>query len=925
MKRIDRIYEYIHKRSEEYSIEKLKVKAGFSASEIGDELNIQRNNVSKELNTLLRLGKVIKIKGRPVLYFDKDRLEMLTRNPLLKSIEEIENINELILPEPGNEAKSKSPFDYLIGSGLSLKNQIEQAKAAVLYPPNGLHTLILGQTGVGKTLFAHTMYNYAKYAGKLKEDSPFVVFNCADYYSNTQLLISQIFGHLKGAFTGAESEKYGLVEKADGGILFLDEIHRLPPEGQEMIFYFMDTGNFNKLGETERKRKANVLIIGATTENPNSSLLKTFIRRIPIVINIPSLEEREPKEKLEIIKHLLSLEAARINKPIKTTEEVIKALLGSTTFGNIGQLKSNIQLICAKGFLNSIDNKELIELDFKTLPPNIKDGFFTIGSNRKDIEEIAKYIDSTIIIMPNGNKVLFEVDAYEPPFNLYKIIEDKTNMLKDEGMDDEYIRNFITTDINIHIKSFYEKFKVDAKNRDRILNIISEDMFELVEEIQQIAEKKLNRKYNERFLYALGLHISAFLKRVKNGMNVKYTNIDNLAKDNPSEYEVALEIKNMLEERFKIIVPDMECMYLTLLLTSIQDVKKGYVGVLVAAHGNSTASSMVNVAEKLLGKSRTVAVDMPLEVSPMQILDVIIKKAKEIDMGKGVLLLVDMGSLSNFESLITEKTNIQIRTIDMVSTPLVIEAVRRSMLLDMDLDSIYDSLREFRGYSSSLKEIDEDYSKAIITVCSTGEGTAKKLKEMIENIINKVSDEHIKVISLGLKDLNKIIKTIKSKYNIIATVGVAKPDVAVPFISLESLIEGRGERTLTTLITGENNVDYENKDRIVVEDLCEDNLKQFLVYLNPHKIISVLIDFSSVLEKNMNTTFSNSMAIRLIIHTACALERMVTGDGLKYENDALSLNQNVLLSIRKASRIFDNLLKLRLTEDEIAYIAEMFN
>ena len=923
MKRIDKIYEHIKNKSEQYTLDELKNKPGFSASEISEELNVLRNNVSMELNALLRLDKIVKIKGRPVLYFDKEKLEVLSGNTLSTSSLEIEDIHEWINHTAESKNKNKSPFDYLIGANASLKNQIEQAKAAVLYPPNGLHTLILGQTGVGKTLFANMMYNYAKFSGRFKESSPFVVFNCAD--SNTQLLISQIFGHVKGAFTGADSEKYGLVEKANGGILFLDEIHRLLPEGQEMIFYFMDTGTFNKLGESERRRKANVLIIGATSEDLNSSLLKTFIRRIPIIINIPTLEERGIKEKLDIIKHLLSVEATRINKPIKVTSEVIKAFLGNAAYGNIGQLKSNIQLICAKGFLNSIDNKEYMELDFKSLPSNIKDGLFTIGANRKQLEDVAKHIDSPIMIMPDGQKVLIEEDSYEPPFNLYKIIEDKTSILKAEGMDDEDIKKFITTDINIHIKSFYDKFRGDIKNRERIINIISEDILEFAEAIQQLAEKKLNRKYNERFLYALSLHISAFLRRFKNSRPLKYTDIDDaVSRDNPNEYEVAIAIKNMLEERYKIIVPDMECMYLTLLLSSIQEVKSGYVGILVAAHGNSTASSMVNVATKLLGESRIVGVDMPLELSPMRVLDEIIQKVKEIDMGRGVLLLVDMGSLANFESLITDKTNIKVRTIDMVSTPLVIEAVRKSTVFDMDLDSIYNSLREFKGYGTSLKNADEDYTKVIVTICSSGEGTAQKLKQMVENIIGEVSDEYIRVIPVGLKDLKKRMETINNKYNLVAAVGVVKPDFKIPFISLESLIDGRGERVLRNIIAGEKFMMDEHKENIVVKDLCEDNLKQFLTYLNPYKIITVLLNFVSVLEKNMKTKFSNALMIQLVIHTACALERMVIHAGLKYEYDLAELDQGVLMNVKKASKVFDDLLNLKLTEDEMAYITAMF-
>ncbi|MBJ4230100.1 sigma 54-interacting transcriptional regulator, partial [Salmonella enterica subsp. enterica serovar Weltevreden] len=176
-----------------------------------------------------------------------------------------------------------------LGYNGSIKKQINQAKAAVMYPPHGLHTLLTGDTGVGKSLFASLMYNYAVYQNALDKNSPFIVFNCADYASNPQLLVSHIFGHVKGAFTGATRDKFGLLSEADGGMLFLDEVHRLPPEGQEMIFYFMDTGTYGLLGETQRSRKAQILLICATTEEPNSTLLSTFLRRIPIKINIPNL------------------------------------------------------------------------------------------------------------------------------------------------------------------------------------------------------------------------------------------------------------------------------------------------------------------------------------------------------------------------------------------------------------------------------------------------------------------------------------------------------------------------------------------------------------------------------------------------------------------------------------------------------------
>uniref|UniRef100_UPI00047A8E27 sigma 54-interacting transcriptional regulator n=1 Tax=Clostridium akagii TaxID=91623 RepID=UPI00047A8E27 len=305
LKKSEKIYEYIVQKTENFNFESLNKKIGFSAGEIGESLGLLRNNVCMGLNELLRQDRIIKIKLRPVLYMDRKCIERILNKKLQDGPIQIKNLDEIFLEKDEINQGESSPFDKLIGSKTSLKSQIEQAKSAILYPPNGLHTLIVGQTGVGKTLFANMMYNQAKYVKKLDEKSPFIVFNCADYYNNPQLLISHLFGHTKGAYTGADSEKAGIVEKADNGILFLDEIHRLPPEGQEMLFYFMDTGKFNRLGETERDRKSCVLIIGATTEDPNSSLLKTFVRRIPIIITIPNFDKRTSKDKVDFIKFLL--------------------------------------------------------------------------------------------------------------------------------------------------------------------------------------------------------------------------------------------------------------------------------------------------------------------------------------------------------------------------------------------------------------------------------------------------------------------------------------------------------------------------------------------------------------------------------------------------------------------------------------------
>ncbi len=926
MKRIEKVYNYLNKVCSSYSRENLDKCMGVSAQEIGNELGILRNNVSKELNDLCRDKRAIKIKCRPVRYFDRKIFEELFNVILSNEVTEIEDIESLI--KPIEEIKEKSPFDYLIGSDTSLKTQVEQAKAAIMYPPNGLHTLIVGPTGVGKSLFANIMYSYAKYIGKLDENSPFIVFNCADYYNNPQLLLSYIFGHVKGAFTGADSDKEGIVEKANGGILFLDEIHRLPPEGQEMIFYFMDTGTFNKLGETERKRKANVLIIGATTEDPNSALLSTFVRRIPITIRIPSFEERSVADKIDIIKHLFHNEAVRVNKPIKISVEAIKALIGSTTFGNIGQLKSNIQLLCAKGFLNSINGENYIDINLKMMPNNIQSGLLGISTEMKEKEEIINLVSSELVINPDKNAILLEGESnYDPPFNLYKIIEDKASILREEGMDEEAINKFITTDITVHIKCFYDRIKNDKYSREGLLKIVDEKIINFSQEIKALAEERLGRNYNDRFLYAISLHMSAFFNRLNQHIEPDYEEMQDIIKEYPKEYKVAEEICKKAEKYFNTQIPKGEAIYITILLTSIEDNDTNKkVGVVVATHGSSTASSMVNVAVKLFDSDNIVAVDMPLEISPKETLEFVTQKVKQIDRGRGVMLLVDMGSLNSFGNIIYEETGIKIRTLDMVSTPTVLEAARKSSLNDVDLEGLYQYLKEFKGYSINKKENDSTSRNkgVIITVCSSGKGAAIKLKELVVDIVKNISDENVEVIPIGIKNCKEKIKEIRKNNKVLSIVGSIDPKLNIPFISLESLISGKGEKIIERIFKGESLLlDDEIQEDIVLSNLCYDSLKETMTYLNPDKINNLLLEFTNILEEITHRDFTNSMKVRIVLHTACALERVLTNDQLKYSYDKENLDESIVNGIKQATYMFKETLNLQLSDDEIYYLAEI--
>ena len=806
MTRKDTIFEYVKQNA---SIES----EGYTTTEISEALGIIRNNVSKELNVLVREGKLQKIDGRPVRYLLAER-EMQSRNKVGEYSQrksQITGFTNARLTESSNDDYEKDipqdVFENFIGKNDSLKNQVEQAKAAILYPPQGLNVLITGPTGSGKTYFANAMYRFAMNTGVIKKQK-FTTFNCADYAHNPQLLMSHLFGYAKGAFTGATEDHDGLIQEADGGMLFLDEVHRLPPEGQEMIFYFMDHGTYNRLGETAKTHHADVRLVCATTEDPESSLLQTFVRRIPIMIKMPSFGQRSAREQLQLLRQLLGIEANRTEKDIKLREDVVKALLGSVTFGNVGQLKSNIQLVCAQAFLNSMQDENEMEIEFDSLPQNIKDGIPRLANNRTELSKLSRLLEPMMVVHPNdASKIQSESDSYELPYNLYEIIGSKASLLKEEGLDQPAINNFILTDINLHLKSFYREAKVDQKETN-LNEIVDQSTIDLTKKIKERLQNDYVYNAGDNFIYAMSLHISSFIKRIRSGKPMRAVSGDivTMVKDYPEDLRLAEQVKKMIEQYYKFIVPESEVYYLAVLLVSLNSVpKSGSVGVVVAAHGNSTAASMVQVVNKLLGAENLASFDMSLEMSPKIALKGIIEKVKEVDQGNGVLLLVDMGSLSTFSEQITNETDIPVKTIDMVTTAMVLEAARKTSLIDSDLKTVYAELRDFNGYYShkdeehSSSQNDVDKQRAIVAICSTGEGTAQKIKQMIDNILVDQLIDDVVVVPISVVGMDGRIEELEQNYRIIAATGVVNPDIGVPFISLDALFKGGGSEFIQLL------------------------------------------------------------------------------------------------------------------------------
>lgn len=852
----------------------------YTDEQIADKLQILREVVTE----FRKKNNIDNSRNRRLQYINNDALEILKNNrnisdralaEALKSLGyKIERYaaskikKEILASFDSNEDKENTDinsqidennyFKNVVGHDGSLRVQIEQAQAAVSYPPHGLHVLILGPSGVGKSYLADAMYEFAKSTNNFNDKSKYIVFNCADYADNPQLLLSQLFGSVKGAYTGANEDKVGIVESCNGGILFLDEVHRLPAEGQEILFSILDRGSFRRLGESENIRKSNVMIIAATTENVESSLLLTFRRRIPMVIEIPPIKNRPYEERFELINRIFLAESKRINREMLISKDVISKLMKYECKGNIGQLKSDIKVACAISFLeNNFNGNKTLYIDEKYLPDYISDQI-----NNKNSLEIEKFIMEDIYISNKGKVEAEKSNKDEKEkSNIYKFIEKRQSELKFAGYEDEEISKILSQQVELELIRGAKAINYSVLNNDELMNLVGVKSLEVAREMIKVAKNNITGLQSD-IIYPLAVHLNSTYERILTGKEIINPKLRIIKSKYEKEFNVAIKICEVAKERLNIDIPEAEIGFITMYLKNYRREAKdveGKVAVIVMTHGR-VASAMAEVANKFLGVEHAIGIDMDFRDSPDVMLEKAIKGVKENDQGKGCIILVDMGSLVTFGDIITAKTGIETVVIGRVDTLMVLEAVRKSALTDQSLDEIIQDLEsDSKGYGLSQYYVESsNLEDVIVTLCITGKGAALKIKEYVESQVVSIGKK-IDVISIGFMDddVNISLTNIAKKKNIKAIVGTINPEFRnIPFISLEDIMKGKGVNRLNHIIAE----DEENTlSEIINRDVIHVNEKYRYKDEALDDMVKKLIDGGYVKEDFLLSVFKREM------------------------------------------------------------------
>jgi DNA-binding NtrC family response regulator len=245
------------------------------------------------------------------------------------------------------QTRSLKPISHqLIGSSPRIKQVITMIEKVA---PTDSTVLIYGESGTGKELVARAVY-----ANSAQKDGPFFAVDCGTLSSS--LLKSELFGHTKGAFTGAHKDKAGIFKLAHGGVVFLDEISNVNLEVQSMLLRFLETREFLPVGDT-RTQKVNVRLIFATNKNlkdlvADGSFREDFYYRIFVYpIMIPPLRERKI-DILPIAYHFLAQFSGAMGKRITGFDDgAVKRLTEYDWPGNVRQLRNVVEravIFCEK-------------------------------------------------------------------------------------------------------------------------------------------------------------------------------------------------------------------------------------------------------------------------------------------------------------------------------------------------------------------------------------------------------------------------------------------------------------------------------------------------------------------------------------------------------------------------------------------------
>ena len=376
----------------------------------------------------------------------------------------------------------------IIGNSVGLNRALEKAMQVA---PTDISVLITGESGVGKEVIPKIAHQLSH-----RKHSKFIAVNCGAIPEGT--IDSELFGHEKGAFTGATQTRAGYFEVADGGTIFLDEVGELPLTTQVRLLRVLENGEFIKVGSS-KVQKTNVRIVAATNVNMQEAIKKNkfredlYYRLSTVEINLPPLRKR-PEDIHLLFRKFCSDFAQKYSMPtIKLDEEAISILTNYRWHGNIRQLKNIAEQ------LSVLEENRMIKKDVLIdYLPNLGDNLPAIISEKSEKSEFNN--EREILY-----KVLFDMKGDLNDLKKLTLELMQTSNISEFKKNNEQLINKVYQNENYSSEKNIEIVNVE-NNKSIDENKDFEDKFDYIQEVKAIESLSIQEKELELIKKSLEKH-----------------------------------------------------------------------------------------------------------------------------------------------------------------------------------------------------------------------------------------------------------------------------------------------------------------------------------------------------------------------------------------------------------------------------------
>lgn len=786
---------------------------GVSTQHIADTLGIKRSNVSKILNELVVENRIKKSYGRPVLYYAAVRHEHY------------------------------NCFDNLVGIDTSLRRAVHLIEVGIMYPEKGLGVHITGSHGTGKSLLAMVAHEYAIECGAVQKDSPYLVFDALPYTDNEMQ---------------AEQELESTMQKAAGGILLVDNAHRLSRKLRIWLCRRTEFKDFN----------VQLIVI---TDSSCHEAAEDMRNGLPITVEMPTLAERSLCERFELVQRFLALESARASKPVLISSDVLCCLLLYDTPYNITQLKRDIKTACACAYVRSVsseeDSFEIYKGDFENY---VRKGLLNYNARKQELEQLITpaykytYSKDTVKMSPmDRDKLLYS-------FNLYKELEQKSLKFRSRGVDENEISLLLEAELESSFNDYKVMLTRGVTSMEQLSKMVDKGVIDMTENFLDEAAAKFSKVYPQSIHYGLCLHIDCLIKGRVTAHQLSAKQVSSVLERNHDEYGSSLRFAAKLEEKYGISkLPLDEIIFITMFIALEPAVTepKAKPGLLLAMKGN-IASALADCVSSNPERDGLFTVDLPLKEDNQETYRLLRESIENSESGNGLVVMCGSEDIHHMIASIQEETEKNIRVIDM-HINLFAEGLARIIKGCDSVDTLCEKVVDTIGSCAVRRR------HVIVVLCSTGKGGSEQMAKYIEAYGQVGNTAVLPLATADREVLRDQLVQIMQTSIIDCVVGIQDPQLfSLPFVRLSDVLASSPDTLPDVLKYGGNEKGKVNYDDVYAY------LDEWLDLVDVKRLRRVL----PIVMENINSRIcelSLDTEVGLFIHLACCINRLKSNEAIK--------------------------------------------